>query len=124
MGVFGDAEVWNPGGGEGGDHPEFLDRLVPAQAMPFSRDEWTHVVIRFSHLNTGQGRATLFLNGKSQGAQENITEPFSWDLEKATIRLGINYVGLMDEIAIFNRALSEEEINTIFQMKNGLKSML
>lgn len=124
MGVFGDAKVWNPGGGEGGDHPEFLDRLVPAQAMPFSRDEWTHVVIRFSQLNAGQGKATLFLNGRLQGAQENITEPFSWNLERTTIRLGISYVGLMDELAIFDRALSEEEVNTLYQMKGGLKSML
>ncbi|MDF9798414.1 hypothetical protein OKW21_003677 [Catalinimonas alkaloidigena] len=124
MGVFGDAAVWNPQGGEGGEHPEFMSRLVTAQTMPFGREEWTHVVICFSHLNTAKGSASLFLNGKLQGSQENITEPFSWDLDKATIRLGINYVGLMDELAIFNRALSEEEIGTIYQMKGSLKSML
>jgi hypothetical protein len=124
LGVFGDAEVWNPEGGEGGDHPEFMKRLVPAKSLPFNREQWTHVAIRFSQLNTANGSAQLYLNGRLQGAQENIKEPFSWELERATIRLGISYVGLMDELAIFNRALSEEEMMTLYQLEGGVKSML
>ncbi|WPP52694.1 LamG-like jellyroll fold domain-containing protein [Catalinimonas niigatensis] len=124
LGVFGDAAVWNPGGGEGGDHPDFLKRLVPAKSVPFSREQWTHVVMRFSHLNTAGGSAQLYLNGKLQGTQQNIKEPFSWELERATIRLGISYVGLMDELAIFNQALSEEEILALYQLKGGVKSIL
>lgn len=124
LGVFGDAEVWNPEGGEGGDHPEFMQRLVPAKSVPFSREAWTHVVIRFSDLNTEKGSAQLYLNGQLQGSQQNIKEPFSWDLERATIRLGISYVGLMDELSIFNRALSEEEILVLYRMEGGVKSIL
>lgn len=124
MGVYGDAEVWNPGGGEGGDHPDFMKRLVPAQSNPFSRNRWTHVVIRFSHLNTGRGSAQLYLNGQLQGTQQNIKEPFSWELERATIRMGINYVGLMDELSIFNQALSDEDIQVLYRLEGGVKSIL
>lgn len=124
LGVFGDAEVWNPEGGEGGDHPEFMKRLVSAKSLPFSREQWTHVVIRFSQLNTANGSTQLYLNGRLQGVQENIQEPFSWELERATIRLGISYVGLLDELSVFNRALSEEEILVLYELKGGVKSIL
>lgn len=124
LGVYGDATAWNPEGGEGGDHPEFMQRLVPAKSFPFSRKQWTHVVIQFSQLNTNLGSAQLYLNGQLQGTQKDIQEPFSWELERATIRLGINYVGLMDELAIFNRALREDEIKALYELEGGVKSML
>ena len=45
-------------------------------------------------------------------------EPFVWDLSKAAIRLGVNYIGLFDELALFNRALAAaevEELNRYFR---------
>lgn len=124
MGVYADLQAWNPEGTEGADNPEFVKRLVPSRSMPFGRDQWTHVVIRYENLNAGQGKAQLYLNGALQGTQENITEPFGWDIERATIRLGLSYVGLLDELAVFDKALTKEEIAELYSMRGNMKSIL
>ena len=124
MGVYADLNAWNPEGTEGADNPEFVKRLVPSQDMPFGRKRWTHVVIRYENLNSENGSAQLYLDGELHGAQESIREPFTWDLEQATIRLGLSYVGLLDELAIFNKALSKEEIAELYSMQGNLKSIL
>jgi hypothetical protein len=77
---------------------------------PFTRERWTHVAITLNRLGRGAGAAELFLDGKSQGAARNITEPFPWDITKASLRLGIDYVGYMDDLAIFRRPLNAAEI--------------
>lgn len=123
MGVYADLDAWNPEGTEGADNPEFVKRLVPSKDMPFSRNQWTHVVIRHENLNSDNGNAQLYLNGELHGTQDNIHESFGWDLERATIRLGLSYVGLMDELAIFNKALSKQEIAELYSMRGNLKSL-
>jgi len=124
MGVYGDLKDWNPEGIEGAENPEFAKRLVPSKSMPFSRQRWTHVLIRFADLNTQNGSAELYLNAELQGKRENVSEAFSWEPEQATIRLGLSYVGLLDELAIFDRALSQEEIQVLYSKQEYLKNML
>jgi hypothetical protein len=58
-----------------------------------------------------------------QGTAQGIREPFTWDLARAAIRLGVNYVGLYDDVGIFNRALSDNEIQTLYQLKNGVRTL-
>jgi len=118
MGVFGDLLVWNPE--QEDNHPMFDKRLVAVQNPPFSNDAWTHVVISFEHLNTEKGIATLYLNGEKQGIASNIAEPFTWNVEQARIILGWNYVGKIDELALFDRALSAEEVIRVYELENGL----
>ncbi len=124
MGIFGDLEVWNPENIGPDDNPDFSNRLVKAGDRPFSRDKWTHVVISFANLNTGNGRADFYVNGKLQGSNDHIPEPFTWDLAKSKIFIGLNYVGLMDELAIFNKALSAEEVSFLYELHNGIRSIL
>ena len=50
-------------------------------------------------------------------------QAFTWDLSKATIRLGLGYVGLLDELAIFNRALSAGEVRMLFELPAGLSGL-
>ena len=69
------------------------------------------------------GVATLYLDGVLQGKSPVISEPFGWDLERAAIRLGVNYVGLFDDLSVFNRELSAQEVKTLHQLKNGVKSL-
>ena len=40
------------------------------------------------------------------------------------ILLGLHYIGLLDEFSCFNRALSPEEVKTVYEMKGGLASLL
>jgi len=125
LGVFGDLKVWNPKGLEPDQNPAFLQRLVVVAKPPFARGQWTHVAITFSRLSSsgGGGAAKLFLNSRLQGTAQGIREPFTWDLARAAIRLGVNYVGLYDDVGIFNRALSDNEIQTLYQLKNGVRTL-
>ncbi len=124
LGVLGDLEVWNPKGLGPDDNPDFEKRLVWVKEPPFRRGDWTHIVINFSELNTEKGSSELFVNGKSMGTSPTITDPFTWEEEKANMMLGLNYIGLLDELAVFNRPLGTEEITLIFNTKDGLKSII
>lgn len=124
LGVFGDLEVWNPQKISPNDNPDFMGRLVAVTSPPFERGNWTHIVITYTGLNSeAGGTARLYLDGNFQGAAEGIREPFSWDLPSSTIRLGINYVGLFDELAIFDRALGDEEVLALHQLEGGVAAL-
>ena len=125
LGVFGNRNVWNPEALQSDKNPDFLQRLVVVKEPPFARGKWTHVAITFSGLNASGrgGSAKLYLNSRLQGTAPEIREPFSWDPSRAAIRLGVNYVGLYDEVSTFNRALNEKEIQTLYELKNGVQSL-
>ena len=92
---------------------------------PFTHGQWTHVAIVFSSLNTDSGgTAKLYLNGKLAGTAEGITEPFNWEPAHATIRLGVNYVGLWDELSMYTRALSDAEVDALYRLDGGVGTLL
>ncbi len=121
MGIFGDLKVWNPDNINPDENPAFNQRLVVAEDRPFNREQWTHVVISFSKLGGAEAKADFYVNGKLQGTQPDITEPFTWDLMKSKIFLGLNYVGLIDEVAIFDRYLSEEQVMLLYNLEEGAR---
>jgi hypothetical protein len=124
LGVFGDLTVWNPEDLPPNDNPDFLNRLVAVDNPPFGSGQWTHVLMTYSGLNSPDGgTARFYLNGELQGSSDGIAEPFTWDLERAVIKLGINYAGLYDEIALFNRALNDEEIAALHQLETGAAAL-
>ncbi len=123
MGVFGDEKVWNPKKLRFDENPDFQNRLLPATDMPFRRGRWTHVVVSFSAINSDNSEASFYINGKLQGKRD-IPESFSWELEKSKIILGLNYIGLMDEVALFDKALSAVEVNALYNMADGIQSLL
>lgn len=123
MGVYGDRTVWNPDNIGPDENPKFQNRLVVAKYRPFSREEWTHVVISFENLNSENGMATFYINGKLQGYKK-IKEPFTWDIDKTKIYLGLSYIGYLDDVAIFNRALGQREVVVLHHWKGGLLEYL
>ncbi len=123
LGVFGDLKVWNPTNLPSDKNPAFANRLITVTKPPFRRGTWTHVVITHTGLGGGKGVAKLYLDGKIQGTTQTIGEPFRWDRSRAAIRLGVNYVGLWDELAIFNLALSDREVADLHRRKGGLASV-
>jgi hypothetical protein len=121
LGAFGNLNVWNPENIEPDKNPNFENRLVAVQQPPFARGTWTHIVITHERLGGAQGgTARLYLDSKLQGAATGISEPFTWDVGRAAIRLGVNYVGLFDELAIFSRPLTEREIRTLYGLERGI----
>ena len=124
LGVFGAFDFWNPQDLPNDDNSDFLKRVVVVDAHPFKGDRWTHVLITYSGLgSSGGGTAGLYLNGELQGQTENIQEPFEWDISKGAIRLGVNYVGFLDEVAVFNRPLTGEEIQAFYQLETGAAAL-
>ena len=113
LGIFGDLKSWNPKNIEPDKNPDFMGRLVVVRKPPFTRDRWTHVVVTWSGLNGANPASSLFLDGVLAGTARNIKEPFQWDLARAAVRLGVNYVGLFDELAVFDRSLSEAEVGEL-----------
>ena len=124
LGVFGDLNVWNADNLPPGENPYFEDRLVVVNDLPFASGQWTHVVITYSGLNSPDGgSARLYLNAELQGTSGPITEPYTWDIEKAAIRLGVNYTGLYDDLSIFSRDLSDEEVSALHRLETGVAAL-
>jgi len=124
LGVFGDLEAWNPEGLSSDEHPGFERKLVAVDDPPFHRGDWTHVVISYAGLGSvAGGTGSLYLDGDLQGVIEDIREPFSWDLLRAQIRIGVNYVGLFDELALFDRSLTETEVMALHRLEDGVAAL-
>jgi hypothetical protein len=85
--------------------------LVIIKGVEFKEGEWHHVVLNWRNFDTGRADAAaeLFIDGKSIGRIENRAIAMSWDLDKAGIYVAVNYLGLLDELAVFSRSLSEAE---------------
>lgn len=122
LGVFADHDVWNPRGLEWNAIPESDRPMVTVKKPPFGRDRWTHVVFTFSGFNReGKGAvARLYLDGELQGEITGRRQIFTWDPERANILLGLSYIGLCDDLAIFNRALGEKEIKALHGLPGGV----
>jgi hypothetical protein len=122
LGVYADLLVWNPGKRPFADIPTAERPLISVDKPPFTPGKWTHVVFTFERFNTGaaDGVARLYLDGAPHGTLGARRQTFTWDPEEALIALGLNYVGLLDELSIFNRALSDEEIRALNALPKGL----
>jgi Concanavalin A-like lectin/glucanases superfamily len=125
LGVYADKAAWNPAGRKFDDIPASERPLITVPKPPFAAGKWTHVAFSFSRFNTGRpdGTATLYLDGKPAGSLGPRTQTFTWDAAKAAIMPGLNFIGLMDEFAVFDRALSADEIGTLFALKAGVAEL-
>lgn len=125
MGVFADAKVWNARGRKPNEIPESEQPIVRVEAPPFGSEKWTHVVMTFAGFNNEgtNSEAKLFINGELQGTLRDRWQLFHWDLSRATIRVGLGYVGLLDELSIYNRALSAEEVQLLYKLPGGLRRL-
>jgi hypothetical protein len=125
LGAYADLKVWNPQNLNWNSIPFNEKPLLAVEKPPFSRDRWTHVLFTFSNFNTGRkdGAATLYLNAQLQGTIAGREQTFTWDTSKALVMLGLSYIGLMDELAIFNRALTDTEIRALYELRDGVRSL-
>jgi hypothetical protein len=125
LGVFGDSAAWNAQNLPTERNPFFNQRTIVVTQPPFARGQWTHVAIVFAGINTDSGgTAKLYLNGQLVGTTERIREPLTWEPARATIRLGVNYVGLWDELSIYDRALSDAAIDALYHLPSGVGVLL
>ena len=126
LGAYADFKVWNPQNREWGKIPFAEKPLVHVEKPPFAGDRWTHVAFTFENFNTGRpdGVATLYLNGEFRGALSPREQTFTWNPSQALVMLGLSYIGLWDELAIFNRSLSAQEIKSLYELDGGVQTLL
>lgn len=126
LGAYADFKLWNPKSRKFDDIPK-AERPLSEEIVkpPFARDRWTHVAFTFRDFNTGKpdAVATLYLDGKPAGTIKDRVQTFTWDPERAVIMLGLSYIGLLDDLAIFDRALSDEEVAAIHKLDGGIKAL-
>ena len=124
LGVFGDLAAWNPDGIGPNENPAFADRLTVVDDWPFAGDRWTHVAVTYAGLGQPGGAASLYLDGERvPGGADDIAEPFTWDVDRGAIRLGVNYTGLFDELSLFDRPLTDDEVRALRALEGGVASL-
>lgn len=124
LGVIGDKNEWTLDTLNSPMKFEFEKRTIKIEQPTFTRKAWTHVLITYDSLGTSQSLATLYLNGEKKGAINGIDDPFTWELDESNIFLGLGFIGLMDELSIFNKPLTEKQAMELYQLKGGIKSIL
>ena len=124
-GAFADYAVWNPTNRKFEEIAPTERPWIVVERPPFGRGRWIHVVMTFSGFNrsgTG-GVARLFLDAKLQGELKDRPQVFTWDISKTRILLGIAYIGLMDDLALFDRALSPQEVKALHHLPRGVAEL-
>jgi hypothetical protein len=121
LGAMGDIAVWDPN--DDSDETDWNKRTVTVDPSPFQSETWTHVAMVFSKVNTTKSTFKLYLDGKFNGVVKGVNDPFTWEAEKGKIMLGLGYIGLMDELAIFDKPLNSKEVKSVFELKNGIKTL-
>ncbi len=123
--AFPDRAVWNPDGDDWQTMPPGAVPMITVEEHPFSNDYWTHVAITLERFNTGEpdGVMTGYLNGKSVGRLEGHVQTISWKPEDVLVQIGLQYIGGIDDLALFERALSAEEINNLYQLQHGIGAL-
>jgi hypothetical protein len=83
------------------------------------------VLLNWQNFDTGKPDAVaeLFIDGKRIGRSEGRAIAMDWNLDKAGIYVAVNYLGLLDELAIFRRPLTEAEIGELFREPGVLSSL-
>lgn len=117
-------EIWNPKGQDWAKMTDAERPMVKVQPGPFSRTRWTHVVFTFDKLNAGKaGVGKMYLDGKLAGTLSGWDFTFGWEAEKVQLVLAAAYVGHMDDLAAFNRALTDAEVKQLFELKGGVADL-
>lgn len=117
LGVFADLKSWNPQNIAWDDLPVADRPMIVVKHPPFSADQWTHVCFTWKHINATDKQtpqADLYLNGKHQGTYSPPAQ-FTWDPQKAAIMLGLNYIGLMDDLIVFSQELTADQVSQLYQ---------
>ena len=99
--------------------------MVRVPKVDFKAGEWHHIVLSWSNFDTGKkdALATLYIDGKKIGVVKDRAIAMDWDIEKAGIYTAVGYTGLLDEMALFNRALTADEVRMLHKTPGLLATL-
>jgi hypothetical protein len=118
-------DLWNPHNTPWEELPFEKRPMVQVERPPFSRENWTHVVFTLENVNSRSRSqvARLYLNGTPRGSIENRDLTFAWKAADVLLVLGASYVGHIDDLAVFNRVLTDSEVMTLNGLKQGVRTL-
>ncbi len=125
LGMFSKMSVWNPDNIPWEQFPVANRPMIPVTKPAFNGRLWTHVAFTYQNVNATDGsdaHVSLYLHGIHQGSLKRPLK-FEWDEEKTAIMLGLSYVGDFDDLAIFSRALSENEVEAVRTLPAGISGL-
>lgn len=98
--------------------------MVRVPGIGFQSGDWHHLAITWNNFDTGRkdGSAILYIDGKSRGEIQNADLRMGWDLDRTGIYIAVSYIGLLDELALFNRPLTPEEVASLHAHPELLRS--
>jgi hypothetical protein len=118
-------QIWNPNNLDWAKMTSEQRPAVNLESAPFTREAWTHIVFSFENLNdkTKKPIGRLYLNGELRGTIENWDLTLGWDPAQVFLVLGASYVGHLDDLAVFDRSLTDSEVMQIQALKNGIRDL-
>jgi hypothetical protein len=117
---------WNPTGAKWEEIPDAERPMAAIHKPPFASDRWTHVVFCFGNVNSGKKDAwgKMYLNGEYIGEFKGFDGVFNWDVSQSALTLGLSYIGMLDDLAVFNRPLTEAEVKAIYDAPGDLAKVV
>lgn len=123
LGVFSDYAHWNPKDTPWDSIPDAERPMIVVTKHPFRSGEWTHVAFTSKDLNrTANCVTSFYLNGKLQGTR-TAHDKFSWNPEQVAIMLGIQYIGGIDDFAVFDQAFAADQIERLMRLEGGVAAL-
>jgi hypothetical protein len=126
FGIFPITQLWNPQNKKLEEMTDAERPMVPVRRPIFGRDRWTHILITFANIGSGEtdGRGTLYVDGERIGTSDGWNHTFNWpDPVQTALALGLNYTGLIDDLAVFDRELDPAEARAIFSLPRGIADL-
>ena len=109
---------------------EITDQMVAERVISvpvkWKSSEWHHVALTWSNFNSGKADAewALYVDGTKVGRKGPLRQNVSWDLETLVMRFNhFKYPGRIDEIAVFDKTLTPDEIKYLAAPKSPLNKL-
>lgn len=86
--------------------------LTRVKTPPVTSNAWHHIVQTWDNFDTGRPDAwtACYLDGKLVGRIDGRVGTMTWNLDRVRLHIGSALIGMIDEVAMFNRPLAEDEI--------------
>ena len=89
--------------------------IVRLAHVGFQAGDWHHVVMNWKNFDSGRrdAAASLHVDGRLIGELADREIAMKWDIRHTGIYVAVNYIGLLDELAVFRRSLIPAEIQLL-----------
>jgi Concanavalin A-like lectin/glucanases superfamily len=122
--AFADRAVWDPAKREWEAVPVAERPMIELAGGRFAAGRWTHVAWTWERFNTAgpEGVLTAYIDGAPVGTLSGRPQTYTWDPAEVLIAFGVQFRGLMDELSIFDRALTAAEIQALHGLPGGVRA--